>query len=168
MAEEKQEEKSEGRPEEKKVEEKLIRIAGQDMPSKKSVYSGLTLIKGISWSFSNGICKVLGIDRKKIIDDLSKEEIKKIEELIGNPSLPSFLKNRRKDLQSGEDKHLNGADLDLQKEFDIKRLRKIKSYKGARHGAGLPVRGQRTRSNFRKNRKKGGAVGVAKKGAKRS
>ena len=51
-------------------------------------------------------------------------------------------------------------DLDIQKEFDIKRLKKIKSYRGLRHAQGLPVRGQRTRSHFRK---KGGAVSVRKK-----
>ena len=109
----------------------------------------------------------MGIEEERRIQDLSGEDIKAIEEGIKNAEFPSFLKNRRKDLDSGDDLHLNGADLDLRKEFDIKRLRKIKSYKGARHGAGLPVRGQRTKSNFRKHRKKGGAVGVKKKGAKR-
>ena len=68
------------------------------------------------------------------------------------------MKNRQKDFDNGEDVHLNGADLKLKKEFDIKRLRKIKSYRGIRHGAGLPTRGQRTKGNFRKNRKKSGAT----------
>jgi small subunit ribosomal protein S13 len=51
--------------------------------------------------------------------------------------------------------------LELQKEFDIKRLKKIKSYRGFRHMSGLPCRGQRTKSNFRKNRRKG--AGIKKK-----
>ena len=53
----------------------------------------------------------------------------------------------------------------LQTEFDIKRLKKIKSYKGYRHMSNLPVRGQRTRSNFRRNRRRG--AGIKKKGVKK-
>ena len=155
-----------GIPKEIKDEAQLIRILSKDIPGDKAIYPGLTRIKGVSWSISNAVCRTLKIPREKKIEELSKEEIKEIEEFINNPKLPDFLKNRRKDLDSGEDKHLNGADLDLQKEFDIKKLKKIKSYRGIRHSAKLPVRGQRTRSNFRRNRKKGGAVGVKKKSAR--
>jgi small subunit ribosomal protein S13 len=70
--------------------------------------------------------------------------------------IPSFLKNRQKDFTTGKDEHLFGPDLTLKGEFDIKRLRKIKSYKGIRHTNKLPVRGQRTKSHFRKNKKKAG------------
>ncbi|MDO8517486.1 MAG: 30S ribosomal protein S13, partial [Nanoarchaeota archaeon] len=73
-----------------------------------------------------------------------------------------FLVNRRKDYESGENKHLYGADLDLQKEFDIKKLKKMRAYKGIRHQLGQPVRGQRTKSHFRKEKKRKGAVGVKK------
>jgi small subunit ribosomal protein S13 len=66
--------------------------------------------------------------------------------------------NRRIDFETGEKGHLTGSDLDLKKEFDIKRLKKIKSYKGLRHNVGLPVRGQRTKANFRRNRKKSGGI----------
>ena len=59
------------------------------------------------------------------------------------------MKNRQKDLETGESKHLVSTDLDMRKDFDIRRLKKIRSYKGVRHTAGLPVRGQRTRSHFR-------------------
>ncbi len=138
---------------------KLIRILSKDIKGNKSVYSGLTNIKGISWNFCNALCTKLKIDKKKKIQDLTPEEIEKISEFVKNPSIPSYMKNRQKDVDSGEDKHLNGVDLDLQKEFDIKKMRKVKSYKGIRHGLGLPVRGQRTKSNFRKNRKKSGATG---------
>ena len=143
-------------------EEKIIRIMSKDVRGGMSLYAGLTKIKGISWAMSAAICRALGIDRKKKIQELSQAEIKKVEEFASNPKLPDFLMNRRKDLESGEDKHLTSSDLDLQKEFDIKRLKKMKSYKGVRHVAGLPLRGQRTRSNFRKNRRKG--AGIRKKG----
>ena len=69
--------------------------------------------------------------------------------------------NRRRDFSTNESKHLIGSDLDLVKEFDIKRLKGIRSYRGLRHALGQPTRGQKTRSNFRTNRKKG--VGVKKK-----
>ena len=148
---------------EDKYAEELIRIKGSDLSARKSVLVGLTSIKGISWSFSNALCRSLGIDPNKKISELSKEEISKIEGFIDKPEIPSFMKNRQKDFDSGEDEHLNGADLKLKNEFDVKRLKKIKSYKGSRHSNNLPVRGQRTKANFRRNRKKSGATGVKKK-----
>ena len=151
--------KKKGPEKEEKKFAKLIRILSTDIEGDMSVYAGLKKIKGVSWTISNGVCKMLGIEKSKDIQELSKEELDKIAVFLKNPILPSFILNRRKDFDSGEDKHLIGADLDLRKDFDIKRLKKIKSYKGIRHSAGLPVRGQRTRSNFRKNR----AIGVGRK-----
>jgi len=140
----------------------LIRILGKDVRGDKELFTELTKISGISWAFANAVCKVLKIDKHRKIEDFSEEEIAKIEEFVKNPSIPGFLKNRRKDLEDGEDKHMSGADLRLRKEFDIKRMRKIKSYKGIRHVAGLPVRGQRTKSHFRKNKKPSVAAGKKK------
>ena len=105
----------------------------------------------------------MNLNKNKKIEELSEDEIKKIQDFIKNPQLPIFMINRRKDYDSGENKHLHGADLDLQVEFDIKRLKKIKAYKGIRHSTGQPVRGQRTKSHFRTNSRKTGAVGVTKK-----
>jgi len=141
----------------------LVRILGKDIRGDKKLFSGIKKIKGVSWSFSNAICKILNLDKEKQVQDLTKEEIEEIEQFIKDPKIPSFMKNRQKDFDDGEDKHLSGEDLKLRREFDIKRLRKIKSYKGIRHGFNLPVRGQRTKANFRKNRKKSGAVEVKKK-----
>ena len=76
--------------------------------------------------------------------------------------IPAWLFNRRKDAETGKDKHLLAADLTFQKDNDIKLLQKMKSYRGSRHQAKRPARGQRTRSNFRKN--KGKVTGVKKKG----
>ena len=139
-------------------EDRVVRILSKDIEGKMSVYAGLAKIKGISWSFSNAICNSLGIDKKRKIGSLSNEELNKLSEFIKNPKVPSFLVNRRKDFQSGKDMHLNGSDLELQQEFDIKRLKKIKSYRGLRHMGNLPLRGQRTRSHFRKNRRKGSGI----------
>jgi small subunit ribosomal protein S13 len=142
------------KPHEKNQEEniKLVRILAKDIPDNKKVLVGLTKIKGISWMMSNAICKKTKINKDKKIRELTPEEIKKIEEFVKILEIPEFLKNRRKDIETGEDKHNIGNNWDLQKEFDIKAMRKIKSYKGVRHSLGQPVRGQRTKSHFRKNK----------------
>jgi len=139
----------------------LIRVLGKDIRGDKQLFAGLTQIKGISWAFANATCKILKLDKTKKIQDVSAEEMAKIEAFVKDPQIPGFLKNRQNDFEDGEDKHLSGVDLKLRGEFDIKRLKKIKSYKGIRHSANLPVRGQRTKSNFRKNRKV--SVAAAKK-----
>jgi len=149
---------------EEKREERVVRILSEDIEGKMTIYSGLTKIKGISWALSKAICEKLGIDRKKKIGSLTEKEIETLSKFMKNPTLPKFILNRRKDFETGEDKHIIGSTLDLQKEFDIKKLKKIKSYRGYRHMSGLPMRGQRTRSHFRTNRRKG--AGIKKKNIK--
>jgi len=145
----------------KKEDERVIRILTEDIEGRKKIYVGLTSIKGVSWGLSNAVCEILKIDKKRKIGSLTTEEIKKISEFIKNSSVPTYLKNRKKDFETGEDKHYVGTDLELRKEFDIKRLKKIKSYRGFRHMSGLHVRGQRTKAHFRKNKSRG--VGIKKK-----
>jgi len=140
-------------------EETLVRILGYDVLGSRTIYAGLTKIKGVSWSIANAVCKNLGLNKQGRISDLSKEEIAKIKSALEELKVPEYMKNRRMDPVNGETKHLLGPDLDMRKEFDIKRLKKIKSYRGQRHSLRLPSRGQRTRSNFRRG---GGAVGVKK------
>ncbi len=138
----------------------IVRIMGHDIPGSKNIYTGLTRIKGISWSISNAVCYKLKFDKYKKISDLTKDEIKNIEEFMEKFEISNFLKNRRADHETGETSHYLGSDLDMKKEFDIKRLIKMKSYRGLRHSLKQPVRGQRTRSHFRK---KGQAVGVKRR-----
>ena len=145
----------------KTQEEKMIRILATDIEGGMKVYPGLTKVKGISWGLSNAICNSLKINKNRKMGSLTTEEIKKISEFSKNPQVPGYLLNRKADFSLGSDKHLIGSDLELQRDFDIKRLKKIKTYRGFRHMAGLPLRGQRTRSHFRKNRSKG--VGIKKK-----
>ncbi len=140
----------------------LVRILGCDIPGSKNLYLGLTYIKGISWAVSNAICIKLHIPKSKKIYELSKEEIQHIEEFLRKLPIPEFLKNRRFDQETGETIHYYGTDLDIKKEFDIKRLIKMKSYRGIRHATGQPVRGQKTRSHFR-NRKNKKTAGIKKK-----
>ena len=141
----------------------IIRILQTDIPGNKKTLVGLTYIKGVSWAISNALCKIFKLDPEKKILDLDKKEIEIIEGFLKNPEiLPEFLKNRRNDFETGEDSHLVGAELDMKKEFDIRRLKKIRSYRGLRHAFGHPTRGQRTRSHFRAKGKKK-AIGVKKK-----
>lgn len=142
----------------------LIRILQTDIPGNKKILVGLTYIKGISWSISNALCKILNLDPNKKIADLEKKDIEKITEFLSNPKMeiPGFLLNRRRDFETGENYHLVGTNLDMKREFDIRRLKKIRSYRGLRHALGQPTRGQRTKSHFRTKGKKK-AVGVKKK-----
>lgn len=163
--EKKQEQKKERKekkvePQKEILEESIVRILSKDIPGTKNVYTGLTRIKGVSWTMSNAACLSLGIPKIKKVSELTKDEIKKIEDFLKTPNVPDYLKNRRYDVETGETKHLIGTDLDMKKDFDIRRLKKIRSYKGIRHTTGQPVRGQRTRSHFRT---KGHAVVGVKK-----
>ncbi|MFH0712210.1 MAG: 30S ribosomal protein S13 [archaeon] len=156
--------------EKKKFEKKekddviLVRVLGRDIRGDIKLSSALTKIKGISWMFSNAVCKILDMDKNKRIQDFDKKELARIEEFMKSPDVPGFLKNRRKDFDDGKDRHISGVDLKLRTEFDVKRLRKIRSYRGGRHAVNLPVRGQKTRSHFRHNRKP--SVASAKKNRK--
>ena len=128
----------------------IVRIIDADITGNKNIYSALRQVTGVSYSFANAICAVIGFDKSKKVGTLSQEDIKKIEEIIKNPSkykIPSFLLNRRKDYDTGEDKHLIASDLKLITGFDVKRFKKIKSYRGIRHAMGLPVRGQKTKGS---------------------
>lgn len=137
----------------------IIRVAETDLDGNKDIYNALRKIKGVSFMFSNAICNILEIDRKRKAGTLTEKEVKDVEDIIQNPKIPEWLLNRRKDYDTGNNLHLTGSKLKLRKEFDIKRLKKIKSYKGMRHAYGLPVRGQKTKGHFRKGR----SVGVQKK-----
>ncbi len=160
LADEKQAQKRQQLVDEK-LEEKLVRIYGYDMPGRVSLMVGLLNIKGVSWAISNAVCIKIAIPKSKKISDLSKDEIKKIEDFLDTLEIPEFMKNRRNDPENATSTHLYGNDLDLKKDFDIKKLKKIKSYRGLRHSLGLPSRGQRTKSHFRTKGRS--AVGVKRK-----
>src|SRR3989344_5809185 len=84
----------------KKVEKKeelgeaLVRIFGYDVPSSRTVYAGLTRIKGVSWAISNAVCLKLKIKHNQKISELSKPDIAEIEKFLKNIEIPDFMKNR--------------------------------------------------------------------------
>ena len=141
----------------------IVRIFNADLDGSKPVQNSLTKIRGISFMFANAICNAAHINKKLKVGELNQTEIDKITNIIKTPEkfkIPYWLFNRRKDYNSNEDRHITGTDLKFQTDQDIKYMKKIKCYKGIRHSIGLPVRGQRTRSNFRH----GKTIGVRKKG----
>ena len=141
----------------------MVRIVGNDIPGERKMIVGLTQIRGVGYMFANTILNFLKINPNERIGYLSSEQIKSIENVIKNPStsnFPSWFLNRRKDVETGEDKHLITSDIAFTVRNDIEREKTSGSWRGIRHMFGLKVRGQRTRCTGRK----GGAVGVAKGG----
>ena len=121
----------------------MARIAGVDLPREKRIEIALTYIFGVSRALSNDILSRAGVSPDTKAKDLSENEIVAIREAI-------------------KEFRVEG---DLRKEINmsIKRLQDIGAYRGVRHRKGLPVRGQRTRTNARTKRGKRKTVGVGKK-----
>jgi len=146
----------------------LVRIANTDLDGKKAVVYALKNIRGVGVPLAHAACVVSKIDGMGKIGNLTDVEIKKLDDVVKAPAhfgIPSWMLNRRKDLETGTDKHVITNDLIFNKENDIKLMKRIKCYKGVRHSIGQPVRGQRTRSNFRVN--KGKVMGVKTSGKKK-
>lgn len=142
----------------------IVRVANVDIPGDRPTRYALTNIKGIGINFADVVCTIAGINKGQKAGTLTDSEIKKLNDIVQNPAehgIPSWFFNRRKDYDSGEDMHIVTGSISFVVDNDLKRLKKIKTLRGMRHQKGLPVRGQRTRSHFRKN--KGKVVGVAKK-----
>ena len=108
----------------------MARIAGVDLPRDKRVEVGLTYIFGIGLSSSQEILAKTGINPDTRVRDLTEDEVQKIREVIGT------------------DYKVEG-DLRRETALNVKRLIEVNSYRGKRHRAGLPVRGQRTKTNAR-------------------
>ena len=145
---------------------KIIRIIGTDLKGDNRLEVALRKIKGINWSFARAVRNALNVPSNTKLQDLSNEQIEKMIDIIKNPKkygIPTWLYNRRKDIESGEDKHIVGGEIDLTHKLDIKRLIEMRCYRGFRHMFHYKVRGQKTRSHGANQRGRIGiAVGVAK------
>jgi len=140
----------------------IVRISNADLDGNKKLIDSLRKIKGISFTFANAVCDASQLEKTKRLGDMSDSDIKKVEEVIktAHSKFPQWLLNRRKNIEDNSSVHLVTTDLSYAQENDVRQMQKIKSYRGVRHMSNSPVRGQRTRSNFRKN--KGKVLGVAK------
>ena len=149
----------------------IVRVVGKDLDGTRTVSEAIQGLKGIGHRtgliISNKFNRENNVPLSKKLGELTPEEVQKLEDIVANPSkhgLPTWALNRRKDYDTGEDKHLTMNDLDFQLRNDFQRLAEINSYRGLRHSWGLPVRGQKTKST---HRGKGGTVGVSKKDDKK-
>src|SRR5262245_13450268 len=122
----------------------MPRIIGIDIPGKKRLAVSLTYIFGVGVPRSQAIIAMLGLDPDKHADKLSGDEISKINALL-------------------QAEYVVEGDLRRQIQNNIKRLINIHSYRGMRHRVGLPVRGQRTRTNSRTRKGKRKTVAGKKK-----
>ena len=122
----------------------MARIAGVDLPNEKRIEAGLTYIYGISWTTSRKILEKTGINPDTRVKDLTEEEAGKIRKVIEND-------------------YLVEGDLRRDVNMNIKRLMEIGCYRGIRHRRGLPVRGQKTKTNARTRKGPKKTVGRKKK-----
>lgn len=125
----------------------MARIEGVNLPYNKRIEYGLTYLYGIGLKTSQDILTKLKISFDKRVKDLTDEEVASIQKEITN-------------------NYLTEGELRKETALNIKRLQEIGSYRGLRHKKGLPVRGQRTKTNARTRkgpRKAGSAIALKKK-----
>ena len=122
----------------------MARIAGVNIPNHQHTEIGLTAIYGIGRTRSRDICVAAGVAFSKKVKDLNDADLEKLREEVG--------------------KYIVEGDLRRETTMNIKRLMDLGCYRGVRHRKGLPVRGQRTRTNARtrKGPKKGRTVALSK------
>ncbi len=108
----------------------MARIAGVDLPREKRIEIGLTYVFGIGLSSSKKILDAAGINPDTRVKDLTEDEVGKIRDII-------------------DKEYTVEGDLRREVALDIKRLQEIGCYRGIRHRKGLPVRGQKTKTNAR-------------------
>lgn len=122
----------------------MARIAGVDLPRDKRVEIGLTYIYGIGRTVSNRILSEAGIDVNTRVKNLTEEEINSLRKII-------------------DANYQVEGDLRREIALNIKRLKEIRCYRGIRHIKGLPVRGQKTKTNARTRKGPKKTVGRKKK-----
>lgn len=122
----------------------MARIAGVNIPREKRVEIGLTYIYGVGRSTSCKVLDDLGISRNTYVRDLTDEEVSKLREYLDSNVVVE-------------------GDLRRERSQNIKRLMEIGCYRGLRHRRGLPVRGQRTKTNARGRKGPKRTVGVKRK-----
>jgi small subunit ribosomal protein S13 len=122
----------------------MARIAGVNLPNQKRLEIGLTYIYGIGQPAAREICATLGLSPDTKIRDLTDEEVTKLQRYI-------------------DDQHQVEGDLRRERQQAIKRLTEIGAYRGLRHRRGLPVNGQRTKTNARTRKGPKKTVGRGKR-----
>ena len=122
----------------------MARIAGVNIPTNKRVEIALSYIHGIGRTKATEICDKIGLPKERRVQELTDSEVIQIREII-------------------DADHIVEGDLRREVAMNIKRLMDLRSYRGLRHRAGLPVRGQRTSTNARTRKGKPKAIAGKKK-----
>jgi len=123
----------------------MARIAGVNLPNQKRLEIGLTYIYGIGQPTARKVCAELGLSPDEKVKDLTDDEVTKLREYIDALQVEGDLRRERQQA--------------------IKRLQEIGAYRGLRHRRGLPVHGQRTKTNARTRKGPKKTVGRGKKAA---
>ena len=123
----------------------MARISGVNIPLNKRIEIGLTYIYGVGPSQSRKMLKQAGVDPNTFVKDLTEDEVRKLRDAVDS------------------DLTVEG-DLRRERSQNVKRLMEIGAYRGLRHRRGLPVDGQRTKTNARTRRGPKRAIGLKKKG----
>jgi small subunit ribosomal protein S13 len=123
----------------------MARIAGVNLPLNKRIEVGLTYIYGIGRSTSRGVLQKGDVEPDTLVKDLTDDEVRRLRDVIDNEMVEGDLRRERSQ--------------------NVKRLMEIGSYRGLRHRRGLPVNGQRTKTNARtrKGPSRGQAIGAGKR-----
>src|SRR5947209_19861435 len=140
----------------------IFRLNGNEIDRNKEVAYGVGKVRGVGPNLAFAVVKAAKINPEARMGALSAGELSRVEDVIKDPlkhGIPPRMVNRRKDIETGRDMHLGGADLALKIKSDIDLMQDIQSWKGVRHSLGVKVRAQRTRTTGRS----GKAVGVKKK-----
>ncbi len=129
----------------------IVRVANTDLDGKFQVIPALAIVKGLGIRTAAVVAEKAGVNAYQKIGDLSDADVAKLQaaaEAI-QENLPVWMLNRRKDIDTGEDSHLIGTDVEIKLRDDLNRLKKIRTNRGLRHESGQKVRGQRSKSNGR-------------------
>lgn len=140
----------------------IVRVKRTGLDGRKKLVVALTKIRGVGYNFAKAVVRAAGIDENKKVGELSEAEIGRMEKVMDRPveaGVPGWMVNRQRDYKTGENVHFTADDLVMALRDSINRLKKIRAYRGIRHELGLPMRGQRTRSSFRR----GATLGVRRK-----
>lgn len=153
-AEKKQKKEKAEKAPEKKVDENfryIVRIMNFDIDGNKSLMMGIQNVKGVGPRVAAVVAKRTGIKPSEKMGNLSEAQTDEITKIITSypEYAPHWAINRQNDVETGEDMHVFGVDLDVARKDDINRMKMIRCYKGVRHEQGQKVRGQKTRSNGR-------------------
>jgi small subunit ribosomal protein S13 len=144
----------------------IVRVSGKDLDGSLSLARALGDVKGISFGMANAVAKraaaEIGVAENEKLGMLDEKQIEALQAIVNKPTehgIPAWMTNRRRDAETGRDRHVTGHDWDFVVRSDVDTMKKSRSYKGVRHSAGLTVRGQRTKTSGRK----GTTIGVSRR-----